>query len=261
MAVFRVKDKRTRRAAHDMIMAMAKHASPEFERVSGYRFKTDADVKRFFADQGKNFNDVQLEYRHKDALLPFENRLGGGWTYDSRGGSVSYQDSTGKHHLVGEGGQAGWFHVASYWALFDQAVEDLERTINSGVYRHFLSCTSNGVGSIEAYLGAKVETYNRKHPKKALIDSKQKKVSFDDRVNEWIPILTGKRLAKNNQHWQHFKELRAIRDTQQAHSKESIMRGNYDELGPMLNRFSYRDRGTALGHAHRVRRQSASDRR
>ena len=44
MAVFRVKDKRTRRAAHEMIVDMAKHASGEFERAYGYRFRTEGDV-------------------------------------------------------------------------------------------------------------------------------------------------------------------------------------------------------------------------
>ncbi|CAA9468851.1 MAG: hypothetical protein AVDCRST_MAG02-3463 [uncultured Rubrobacteraceae bacterium] len=78
MAVYRVKDKRTRRAAHDFIMAMAKHGSDSFQRHYGYRFRTDGDVKRFFAEQGRNFNDVQLECRKKDAQLPFENLIGGG---------------------------------------------------------------------------------------------------------------------------------------------------------------------------------------
>lgn len=240
MAVFLVKDKRTRKAAHDLIMDMAKHGSREFERHYGYRFKTNADVKRFFADIGRDFNDVQLECRDKDALLPFENRLGGGWTFNSGGGEnsyASYTDFTGYEHDLGS--ESGWFHVAAYWALFDQAVEELERSINTGVYRHFLSCASNGVGSIEAFLGAKVEAYNRRHPEKALIDSKQKKVSFDDRVDQWIPMMTrGKKLDKNNQQrWQHFKELRKLRDTQQAHSKETVMRGSYKSLGLLLNRF------------------------
>ena len=221
-----------------MIMTMAKHGSASFQRHYGYRFRTDGDVKRFFADLGRNFNDVQQESRKKDAQLPFENLLGGGWTFHAGdSGYATYTDSTGHEHDLGN--ESGWYHVASYWALFDQAVEDLERSIETGVYTHFLSCASNGVGSIEAYLGAKVEAYNRKHPKKPLVDSKHQKVRFDDRIDQWIPTMTGgKKLDKNNlQRWEHFKRLRAVRDTQQAHSKETVMRGGYGTLGSLLNCF------------------------
>ncbi|CAA9468843.1 MAG: hypothetical protein AVDCRST_MAG02-3462 [uncultured Rubrobacteraceae bacterium] len=137
------------------------------------------------------------------------------------------------------GGESGWFHTAPYWALFDQAVEDLERSIETGVYTNLLSCASNGVGSVEAYLGAKVAAYNRKNPDKTLVDNKHQKVGFDKRVNEWIPAMTGgKKLDKNNQQrWDHFKRIRAVRDTQQAHSKETVMRGGYATLGALLNCF------------------------
>ncbi len=83
--VFRIKDKRTRKASHDMIVDMALHASRAFQRSFGYTFKSEGDVKRFFAHQGQDWNDVQLKYRNKDELLPFENRVGGEWWIDTGG--------------------------------------------------------------------------------------------------------------------------------------------------------------------------------
>ena len=98
-------------------------------------------------------------------------------------------------------------------------------------YGDFLSCVSNGVASIEAYLGQKAGIYNKRNPGKELIDNKQNKVSFDDKINEWIPIMTGgPKLNKGTQRWEHYKKLRNIRDQQQAHSKAPALGSDLAKL-------------------------------
>ena len=59
MAVFRVADRRTRRGAHDMIMAMAKYSN---HGIKGDPFKTDADVKRYFLERWLRLYQDVVDY-------------------------------------------------------------------------------------------------------------------------------------------------------------------------------------------------------
>src|SRR5215208_2997432 len=70
MAVFRVADRRTRRGTHDMIMAMAKYSNHGIKGDYGHPFKTDADVKRYFEEDGYNYRDVVDFCRNKDEHVP-----------------------------------------------------------------------------------------------------------------------------------------------------------------------------------------------
>jgi hypothetical protein len=148
-------------------------------------------------------------------------------------------------HRQGWGGDRHWrrrgpgrFNYPSYAGLFEQATEDFKRCLDSAHYGHFLSCVSNGVASVEAYLNQEVKVYNKRNPGKELIDNKHNKVSFDDKIDQWLPVMTGgKKLDKGNQRWEHFKRLRSIRDGNQAHVKVAVLGANYRQLGELLNLF------------------------
>jgi hypothetical protein len=222
-----------------MIMAMAKYGNHYIKGRYGHPFKTDADVKRFFDEEGWDYRDVVEKCRDKDENVPFlENLIGSGYTIDSTGGTVSYIDKAGEETVIGEDEGPGRFNYPSYAGLFEQATEDFKRCLDSAHYGHFLSCVSNGVASVEAYLNQEVKVYNKRNPGKELIDNKHNKVSFDDKIDQWIPVMTGgKKLDKGNQRWEHFKRLRSIRDGNQAHVKVPVLGANYRQLGELLNLF------------------------
>jgi len=239
MAVFRVADRRRRRGTYDMIMMMAKYGNHHLGDYDGVTFKIDADVKRYFDEEGWDYRDVVEECRDKDENVPFlENLIGSGYTIDSTGGRVSYVDKSGEEIVIGENEGPGGFSYPSYAGLFERAVKDFNRCLDSADFDDFLSCVSFGVSSVEAYLHQEVKVYNKCHPGKELIENKQNKVSFDDKIDKWIPIMTGKRLDKGNQRWEHFKKLRAIRDGNQAHVKVAVLGANHHRLGKLLNCFS-----------------------
>lgn len=63
-------------------------------------------------------------------------------------------------------------------------------------------------------------------------------MSFDDKIDKWIPMMAGgRKLDKGTQRWERFKELRAIGDQEQAHSKQSVVVSNYKQLAGFLNLF------------------------
>lgn len=239
MAKYRVENRRTRRATHDMIMAMAKYGDHYFDRHYGYTFKTDADVKRFFVNAiGKEYRDAVEEYRDKDAQPPFENLLSGGWTVNAGGGVASFTDETGEEHIVAQGDESGWYHPSAYAALFETAVDDLHRAMDTGSYMDFLSCTSNGVASVEAYITSRVRVHNSRHPNDQLVDSGSNQVRFETKVKEWIPRMTEDRsLDRNTPRWAHFKELRDIRNRGHQHVQAPILGSDYRKLGKLMNLF------------------------
>ncbi|MDQ3927365.1 MAG: hypothetical protein M3272_10375 [Actinomycetota bacterium] len=164
-----------------MILDMAKYGDHSIERREGVPLRTDEDARRYVEEYDVSFAEFVEEHRNKDENISiFENLLGRTWHVDSTGGSVSYVDETGEETVLASGGEVGQFTVPGYLALFEQAVEDFDRCVRSMRYGDFLSCVSNGVAGIEAYIEQKASIYNKRNPGNQLIDNKQNKVSRGD---------------------------------------------------------------------------------
>ncbi len=72
------------------------------------------------------------------------------------------------------------------------------------------------------------------------MDSKENKVSFDSKINYWIPVLTGdKKLDKSNQIWRDYKILRGIRDNTTVHAKKSSYCVSYDDFIDLIGKYSF----------------------
>ena len=86
--MLRRRERIARRAAHDLVLTMAKNGD------HGYpRFRLDADVKRIVAERGAAFEEVVERSRDYRQHVPFfENLLGGGHVFVNApgGGSVAW---------------------------------------------------------------------------------------------------------------------------------------------------------------------------
>ena len=202
----------SRRASHEMVLLFAKagnHNKPE-------KFTTDAEVKRAFAANGLNFERVVEDCRDPKVGVPFfENLLGSTWTL--QGVSLSQFDPvTGEQITKAEG--PGTYTPFAYWAAYELAHEALERAISGMSYREFLAAFVHGVSAIESFIATQVHKWNQTHPDNMLIDSKAAKISFDDKIDKWIPLMIGgKKLDKSGHRWQAFKRLQSIRDDVAIH--------------------------------------------
>jgi hypothetical protein len=239
MAAIRVKYKRSRKDTQRMILDMAKYGDHIIERREEVALATDEDVRRFFAECGVDFFDFVEEYRDKDKrVADFENLIGRTFEINAPQGGASYIDESGEETVLATDGEAGSFTVPGYLSPFEQAVKDFERCVKSMRYGDFLSCVSNGVASIEAYIEQKARVYNKHNPGNQLIDNQQNKVPRDYKINKWIPIMTGgRKLNKGNQRWEHYKKLRTFRDEHQAHLKSPVLGSNNRQLAKLLNLF------------------------
>ena len=137
---------------------------------------------------------------------------------------MKFEDETG--HVV----------LSEYLDIFENAVADLERSVEisgrgSRVYRVFLTSISEGIASIEGYINYQAGRRGGQQFK----DSKQQKVSFEDKIDEWIPQITGGKLDKGGVNWIHHQELRRIRNDYQAHPKTPLYGIPYSEICRRMN--------------------------
>ena len=234
---FCFEDKRTRRATHDMILAMAKYGY----RHQQHKFISDADVKRFFLSNGYFWDDLVDQCRKPRAIVPvIENLLGSTWRVSGgvKAAIVSDAATENEKEIVSVEGP-GALTGSSYLQLFENAANNLDRCVESANFGDFQSCVSSGIASIDAYITHRALLYNSTHPYEILTDSSQNKVSQDIKIDEWIPKMTGdKKLDKSKANWQNFKRLRTVRDKLAIHVKQSAFCIGDQELCELLNLFS-----------------------
>ena len=93
------------------------------------------------------------------------------------------------------------------------------------------------VAAVENYINYRAQRWNFSHASQPLLDSKSNKVSFDEKIDQWLPIMTGKRLERDGREWADFLALRKLRDDRAIHSKSgaresSTRRWRTSSIGP-----------------------------
>jgi len=231
--MLRFKPKLPKRSAKKMIVAFARYGNHYHNIV----FKSDADVERALAARGIDFERLAERCRDPKASVPmFENLVGSTATHLGSATISRVDNNTGGIDL--ETNQPGQLVLYGYWATFETAVRALRRAVLQVSYAEFHSAVVQGVASIEGYINYRADVWNSLHPEDQLLDSRHSKVSLDDKVDKWIPKMTGgKRLYKGDQEWNHFRIIRRIRDDEAIHPKASGYSISLDELADRINMF------------------------
>jgi hypothetical protein len=216
-----------------MILLFAKHGNHYHNRD----FRSDADVKRAFARNDVNYEKLVIECCDFQKHVPFFENLIGSTAYSIGGSSLARVDKeTGATDLNTQG--PGTIVLYAYWARFEAAINALDRAVAKSSYTDFQSAIVEGIASIEGYIQYKAEYWNKHHPQQVLLDSANNKVRFDDKITQWIPIMTaGRRLDKSTIEWNHFVMLRTIRDDLAIHPKSSSYSTSYAKLAEQINLF------------------------
>jgi hypothetical protein len=187
------------------------------------RPRTEQDVQTFFATNGADLNAIAERCRDPNERIPLlENLIGSTWTSHSSGtGRASLTDREGKEVASVQG--RGKLVQSTYWALFESACAARNRAVADSSYIDFQTAVVNGIASIEAFVNALAEAWNAKNPNEPLLDSKANKVSFDDKIDQWIPRITGNTFDKGDRRWSEFVKLRRIRDHLTIHPKVTAL--------------------------------------
>jgi len=225
-----------RRASHELILTMAKYGNHYLDIEYRISFVTDADVKRFFSNQKMDFDDIVKKCREFKKSVPFfENLIGSTWNVLGNA-KVSRVDAKSDQKDLEVSGP-GTITMSTYWTQYEEAENALDQAIENSSFIKFHSALVLGIACIESYIRYRTQEWNKTHSNDLIQDSKNQKVTFDDKIDLWIPKMTGKRLDKSIINWSNFKDLRKIRDDNVIHSKSSGYSISNQKLAEYINKF------------------------
>lgn len=164
-----------------------------------------------------------------------------------RGGKVSVLNSAGEEEVSVSG--PGQISMNNCQALFETAVKARDRAIADQSFYHIYECLTFGFSSIEAFFNTAASNWNRKNPDHPLIDDSTNKVSLEDKILEWIPVMSGgKPFDRGNRQWSDFKNPKCIRNKSAIHPAG----GQGMTLKEMVNHLNAFRHGIAhlLGNLH-----------
>jgi len=164
----------------------------------------------------------------------FENLAGSTWNV--KRGHVGIVDRR-SGETVAELREPGQLELSSSQAKLRGAVAARARAVKASSYSEFLSCLDQGIAAIEAYLNRRASLWNQSNQNDQLIDSRQQRVSFDDKIRKWVPRMTGSPFPLGESFWDHFKKLRQVRDDDSIHPKRESYTISLEELACLINMF------------------------
>ena len=233
---FRFKEKRSKNVARNMVLNLARYGD------HGHQLKcnltNEEGVKAFFRVNGYNF-EVEVEKARRwspglPLIVPLvDYRTWNSFTLGGAPGSVAGIKTGGDDFLVKFEGESGHVVLDEYLDIFENAAKELERSVKDNNHRAFLTALSDGIASIEGYVNYQAAEKGGPQHK----DSEQEKVSFETKINEWIPQITGGKLDKSGVNWSHHQDLRRIRNEYQAHPKQHLYGIPYSEICRRMNLF------------------------
>jgi hypothetical protein len=146
------------------------------------------------------------------------------------------------HEVQGD----GEISISPYLSHLEDAYEARDEAIARTSFTAMRQMALHGVASIEAFLGLAALRWNAQHPDAQLIDSKQHKVSLEEKFSVWIPTVSGgATVRKDDRVWNDFLHIQALRDST-AHPKPYSVGGTLTELAKALDAFKHGKHGIAL---------------
>lgn len=208
----------------------------------GFRYPTFwclSEVKSLFENLGVDFGYLVSETRERIGLIPYIETITPNKMVlfgnpivkvPSVPGGVPNETVVGPGEII--------FPV--YLNEFENSVTSFQKVLENKSTTDFNNASISGVTSIEVYLNNRIAAWNDSNPQNQLIDDKEhKKVPFDTKITDWIPIITrGRRLDKSTRIWMDFVMFRDYRDSV-IHRKRISAGMGHRELGNYLTRYRF----------------------
>lgn len=200
-------------------------------------------IEEWFAKNGRPLHKVIPKCRSyfgANSGVPFvENYIGSTWHVSSDGADVKAALNKGGQReptleINGEGTIA-----VDYQSKFESACRARDRAVEGASIEELHTAIIKGIASIESYVTHRADTWNHSFAAHMqLTDQKNAKVSFEEKIKVWIPIMTqGKRLNLGGAMWADICLLQAIRDNDAIHAKKFGIGASYSDIAGALNKF------------------------
>lgn len=169
--------------------------------------------------------------------MPLLKNLADCGKWQSNNSSISITNGiTGEVHTIGEGD--GEITFNPYQGCFIDSYKMFQDSIEGNHHALFKASISEGYSAIESFIREKANDYNYLRNEKILVDNKSNKVSFYDKIDKWIPEMTGKKVDKGGREWDSLKQLIDFRDNRHIHVKE-VYGIAYIDLLKFMNLYRY----------------------
>jgi hypothetical protein len=96
----------------------------------------------------------------------------------------------------------------------------------------------DGIASIEAYVNRKAAEWNALHTNDPVRETRKQRVSLLDRVDIWVPKMTGRGLDPTKPFRNDLAEIKKYRDRVAIHQKHTVAAVTLSELARLLNLFT-----------------------
>jgi hypothetical protein len=155
-----------------------------------------------------------------EPILNFENVARSTW---KTSGNVSLMRDLpdGRSVMIANiQGEDGILQSGTYLAQFESACDlllDVPKT--NDALETLLSAISKGLASIDSFLVELATTWNQLHPDLPQFDLAKDRLSASERIDQWVPKITGSRYDKSVQSWQEYTRLRTFRNEWDQHNK------------------------------------------
>jgi len=185
-----------------------------------------------------NYADVLVDTRAGHAVPYFENLLGTTWQTGGSGGGagIGIRNPATAEHSTLDG--PGVIEFASYVGRFETAVAAWHRSIERQSHSELLTAVGDGIASIEAYVNTKAAEWNAQHPNDSVRDTGKKRVSFLEKIDNWVPRMAGHRLDAGKPFRGNLAEIKKYRDRVAIHPKHTVTAVTLSELARLLNLFT-----------------------
>lgn len=193
------------------------------------------NIIKFFEHNKEPWKRLVSNVRSPRNLIPFvENLAGYEWEFiDSNENSTVSVHQHG--HETAKLTGSGQISLLDYHTKFKAALDSRATTIKNGSYSDLLHFVADGVASIESFISGKANIWN-KNGNKPKFDIDQAS-NLDEKLDDWLYRMTGKKLDKSNTTWNYFMDFRNLNNRGYKHNAAGSHAVSYAEIVVTLNKF------------------------
>jgi hypothetical protein len=166
----------------------------------------------------------------------FENIAGPDWVVGGGVSIVRQRPDASFEDLTGPLEEGTEISLCSYWSKFIVATRHLLRAADSQAHADILAAISTGMTSIDAFILEIAERWNSTHSDRPVDTTDHSTAS--ERLERWIPLITGKRYDKGGKSWQAYLRLRNVRNEWDQHDKLTYKAVSPSHLVQLANDFA-----------------------
>lgn len=200
-----------------------------------FRVQGESDVCGVYSLTGAHLDVVAAECRNyfRASVPVFENLLRSTW--EAVGNVAAVDAETGDASATLSG--AGWIYISTYRHGFDYAVRLLCRGVHEQDLGDINAAFVHGVVSLDAYFLCHTPRWNKEHPEDQLLDTSKHRTSFKQKLETWLPKLTGVKFPFDGDTWRDFTYLQGIRHDEVIHPKSDAGAVTLEDLAKRVNTF------------------------